>query len=251
MAKLILLSLIFLGAPIMTAFAGLIIAILARLGCVRTIFHLPLKANQLQNELRCLPTTMLTHTVIAGIFVASGCFSIMISPSLANLGLSVFIGILIQEIWYYISHRLMHVRRLFWIAHRQHHRSIICSGATSLSFSIGEKIIFSTGILSLYSLCAWIMGLSFEGIAIAYLFYFFITGIAHYNKEFFPANALRVLGLRILATPTFHALHHTQPNTNFGLYTRLLDMAFTTEHQQYKKLYIKVRKYKGLNKIRE
>ena len=119
----------------------------------------------------------------------------------------------------------------------------------SLSFSIAEKFIFSGGILSIYAVLARFMPLSFEGLTLVYLFYFFITASSHHNIETYPAYFNRIPILRYLCTASYHAFHRTYPQKNFGLYTRLFDKWFGTELSQYEMLYEKSASQKGLTQI--
>jgi Delta7-sterol 5-desaturase len=60
-----------------------------------------------------------------------------------------------------------------------------------------------------------------------------------------------VLG-KVLATTTYHSLHHSRYTGNYGLGTRILDRLFDTEWEDYEPLYERIcREKRPLGKLRE
>jgi sterol desaturase/sphingolipid hydroxylase (fatty acid hydroxylase superfamily) len=57
--------------------------------------------------------------------------------------------------------------------------------------------------------------------------------LGHACVEPFPKSWARWILVRQIGTSTFHAKHHLQPRTNYGLYTVIWDRLFGTLHPQY------------------
>jgi len=63
--------------------------------------------------------------------------------------------------------------------------------------------------------------------------------MAHLGYEFLPRWLLRVPLLRWTNTATFHSLHHTRLNGNYGLHSRLWDRLFGTEVPDYEECFLR------------
>jgi Delta7-sterol 5-desaturase len=247
----LLLIIFVIGAPVMVGVGWGFYAMLSRLNKCHKIYDIPVSKKQKRQELSHFIPVVVVHTVIAAFFVFSGLLPIVLSVNVWHLLASIVVALVVQEGWYYTSHYLMHQSKLLWKAHKPHHRSMICTGFTGVSFSAAEKFIFSGGIFVIYSLLAHFLYLSFEGIAFAYLVYFLFAASGHFNQESYPANFVNIPVLKYLTTATYHSFHHTYPATNFGLYTRILDVLFKTDHPDYNRLYQKSARESGLKAVRE
>jgi lathosterol oxidase len=202
--------------------------------CKKRIYDIPFPAGQLRREIiNSLHTPI--HAVLLAALLAIGLFdSFGTLPFLWSLALTAIWA----EIWHYASHRAFHLDALHWI-HAEHHKSRISTPFTAISFSFTEKFIFSLGILSFMAILDSTIGINFFGVAAWYVAYLLINSYGHANFEIRSGKFLNVLGKHLTST-TYHSLHHSRYNTNFGLGTRFLDRAFGTEATDYENLYRRV-----------
>jgi len=200
----------------------------------RTIYDLPIPTRQLKRELRNslnapIPAVLLSLCLAMDLFNVTGLVSIVVS---------LLATAIIAEIWHYFSHRAFHTRPLIWI-HREHHKSLLSSPLTAISFSFTEKMVFHSGILGFLCALDGIVGLSFYGIAGWYLIYIVINSFGHANFEIRNRSFMNVMG-RFLTSTTYHSLHHSRYTRNYGLGTRVLDRIFGTEWEDFELVFDQV-----------
>jgi Delta7-sterol 5-desaturase len=214
--------------------------------CERTIYDLSFKPGQTKRELRnSIHAPM--HAVVLSAFLSLGFFR---STALTSFILSGLATTAWAEIWHYGSHRAFHLRALEWI-HLEHHRSLINSPFTAISFSFWEKLIFNLGLLGPLAVADTFYSLNFFGIAAWYVGYLLINSFSHANFELKPKDYTRWSG-RVIASTTYHSLHHARYVGNYGLGTRMLDKLFKTEWEDYERLYDRIsREGKPLTQLRE
>lgn len=147
-------------------------------------------------------------------------------PYLAGSTLAL---IVLHDAWFYWSHRLLHHRRLFRIAHRLHHRSHQPTPWTAYAFDTTEAA--ANGLFLPVTLLA---------LPVSPLALFLFTGhmmlrnaLGHCGYELFPARADGRPLFGWLTTVTHHDLHHAQGRWNFGLYFTFWDRVMGTEHPEY------------------
>lgn len=202
--------------------------------CRRTIFDMPIGSAQLRREFRNslhapMPAVLLAGVLYLGYFQNTTWLSFV----LTLVGTTVWI-----EIWHYFSHRAYHLRALHWI-HAEHHKSHLNSWLTALSFSFTEQLIFDVGILAPLMVLDHYVSVNFYGVAAWFISYLVINSLHHANYEAKPASFNRFLG-RVLATTTYHSLHHSRYTQNFGLGSRVLDRMFKTEWPDYEPAYERI-----------
>lgn len=214
--------------------------------CARTIYDLPIGAEQMKREIRnSLHAPM--HAVILAAFLYLGFFRNASVSSFFYTGIATTIW---AEIWHYGSHRAFHLRALHWI-HLEHHKSRLNSPLTAISFSFTEKLIFDLGLLAPLAAVDAFVSLNAFGIAAWYIGYLAINSFSHANFELKPEDYNRRLG-KVLTSTTYHSLHHSRYTGNYGLGTRLLDRLFKTEWDDYEQLYDRIsRERRPLGKLRE
>jgi Delta7-sterol 5-desaturase len=123
--------------------------------------------------------------------------------------------------------------------HVEHHGSHINSPFTAISFSFSEKLLFDLGYLGVLAGIDLVAPLNFFGIAAWYVGYLIINSFSHANFEFRPDTYNKWVG-QVLASTTYHSLHHSRYTSNYGLATRVLDRLCKTEWTDYEKLYDRV-----------
>lgn len=147
--------------------------------------------------------------------------------------LSLFIVIFIHDTYFYVTHRVMHWKKIFPYIHKIHHRSHNPTPLAAFSFHPLEAII-EIGVLPLI---AFTIPLHRGVIALFSLYMMTMNVIGHLGFEFFPAWFLRNKWSRWLSTSTHHNMHHRYGKGNYGLYFNLWDRVFKTNHPDYEKEY--------------
>jgi lathosterol oxidase len=202
--------------------------------CERAIYDLPISDAQIKRELKnSLHAPM--HAVILAAFLYLGFFK---NTSLVSFVGSALLTTIWAEIWHYASHRAFHLRPLHWI-HVEHHKSHLNSSFTAISFSFTEKLVFDLGLLAPLLLVDRFFSLNVFGIAGWYIGYLVINSFSHANFELKSKEYNRWLG-KVLASTTYHSLHHSRYTGNYGLGTRILDRMFNTEWDDYEPLYDRI-----------
>ncbi|MFN8061242.1 MAG: sterol desaturase family protein [Vicinamibacterales bacterium] len=202
--------------------------------CRRTIFALPTDAQQLQRERRnarlaVLPAVLLGLGLTAGLFGATG----WTASAWTAVATTIW-----AEVWHYASHRAMHLPALHAID-REHHRSHLSTPYTASSFSLEQKLVFDIGLLAPLAAVDTQVPSSVYGIVAWYIGFLIINAYSHANFEITSPAFNRGAG-RVLATTTFHALHHARSTGNHGLGTRVLDRLFRTEWDDYEPVYDRI-----------
>lgn len=214
--------------------------------CDRKIYNIEIGDKQLKRELVNSIHTPL-HAVILGAFLYAGCFA---DRSWTGFAMTLALAFVWAEIWHYVSHRAMHLKSLHWI-HVEHHKSHVNSPFTAISFSFSEKLIFDVGYLAVLALLDLAVSLNFYGIAGWYVGYLIINSFSHANFELRPGDYNALIG-KVMTSTTYHSLHHSRYTGNYGLATRVLDRMFSTEWEDYEKLYKRVTiEHRPLDKLRE
>ena len=154
------------------------------------------------------------------------------------------------EVWFYVSHRAMHSRPLYWI-HRQHHVAKVTNPLTSISFSIAERAVLVGGIAAFAALASRIMPFSVPGLVAVLATNDLMTVFVHANVEFVPRRVATSWLGRVFITPSFHAMHHARFRGNFGLYTRFLDRWFGTDFDDVDWVYGRAASGQGLTRFGE
>jgi Delta7-sterol 5-desaturase len=214
--------------------------------CERTIYDLPIDAQQIKREMRNSLHAPI-HAVILAAFLYLGFFK---DTSLASFFYSALVTTIWAEIWHYVSHRAFHLRALHWI-HLEHHKSRVNSFLTAISFSFTEKLVFDIGLLGPLAIVDYFVGLNAFGVAAWYIGYLVINSFSHANFELKGRDYNRWLG-KVLTSTTYHSLHHSRYTGNYGLGTRVLDRLFKTEWDDYEQLYERIsQERRPLGKLRE
>jgi Delta7-sterol 5-desaturase len=214
--------------------------------CERTIYDLPIGAEQIKREMRNSLHAPI-HAVILAAFLYFGFFK---DASWTSFFCSGLLTTIWAEAWHYGSHRAFHLRALHWI-HLEHHKSRLNSYLTAISFSFTEKLVFDLGLLGPLAIVDHFFGLNVLGIAGWYIGYLVINSFSHANFELKSKDYNRWLG-QVLTSTTYHSLHHSRYSGNYGLGTRILDRVFKTEWDDYEALYDRISgERRPLGKLRE
>lgn len=151
-----------------------------------------------------------------------------------------FIHITIVEFIYYWAHRALHIGWLYKQYHQYHHASINTEPTTSVSFEMGERIIY-TLLFSITPITCDLLGYQ-SVITLAYqlLWFDFQNGYGHINFEFFPRWFVDSPLFYFWYSPSYHSIHHTRFKKNYSLFMPWPDVVFgTAEMKLTKEVFLK------------
>lgn len=152
--------------------------------------------------------------------------------------LSVLLGLVIHDTYFYWMHRTVHHPSLFGVIHKVHHQSVNPSPWASYSFHFLEAVLealVAPIILLLVPMHPLVLIL-FSLIA------FIINVYGHLGYEIAPIWLRYTLLFEIFVTSTFHNMHHAKFRYNYGLYFRMWDRIMGTEHPYYVREYDKIQR---------
>jgi len=136
---------------------------------------------------------------------------------------SFLVLFLVQDIYHYWLHRLLHQPFFYKHIHRIHHLSINVTPFASYAIHPLEGAL-EMGFLALL---VWVMPLHFSVIFAYSSFLVMFNIISHLGYEFYPAWVSR-----FFVTSTQHNLHHWRNEGNYMLYFPLWDQLFKTRDPQ-------------------
>lgn len=144
------------------------------------------------------------------------------------LPVSLFIALFIHDVYFYLSHRLLHLPFVFRHVHRIHHQSHKVNAWSAFSFHPVEGVI-QIGIVLLIPVLVPIHEL------IQLIFITFLIFISVYGHAGFEFRANKKGMFSIFNTAVHHAQHHEYVRYNFGIYLNFWDKLFKTNHPEYEK----------------
>lgn len=155
---------------------------------------------------------------------------------------SVVALVVLQDTYFYWTHRAMHHPRLYRLVHRVHHRSTNPSPWTAYAFAPAEAIVHATFVPLVWSVVPLHEGAVFAFLAIMIIFNVF--GHLWMELRSPGTSSHPVLGRQ--TTQTHHALHHQSFRWNYGLYFTFWDRMMRTEHPAYDTTFERIAGARGL-----
>ncbi|AWM37044.1 Fatty acid hydroxylase superfamily protein [Gemmata obscuriglobus] len=145
------------------------------------------------------------------------------------LPVSFALAVLLHDMYFYWTHRLMHHPRLFRRLHRTHHLSISPTPWAAYAFGVGEAVV-QAGIGPLVVCLIPMHGLVF----LAFMTWQIVWNVfGHLGYEIYPRWFLRTWVGKLVNTPTHHGLHHERFRGNYGLYFNVWDRLMGTNLPEY------------------
>ncbi|WP_224244627.1 sterol desaturase family protein [Hyalangium gracile] len=213
------------------------------------VYRRELAPGQLRSEAWAAVGVVLCDALLVGLFrYFVGHRMAPFSVPVALLSYAwMFVGF---EVWFYVTHRLLHTRALYRF-HAQHHVAQVTDPLTSLSFSLVERLVLMGGGFGLVLLAMEVMPIAQAGVMAYILTNYFLNVIGHGNTEWLPRRFVSSWLGRLFFTPTFHALHHARYQGHYGLFTVVLDGWFGTAFEDYPRVHARAREGQGLVRIGE
>jgi len=142
---------------------------------------------------------------------------------------SIILMIFLHDAYFYWTHRLMHWKPLFKIAHKTHHLSVNPTPFAAYAFHPIEAVI-EVGIIPLIAFT--IPYHSFALITFT-LYSLLLNVMGHLGFEIFPKGFASHRLLKWHNTSTHHNMHHRLTKCNYGLYFNIWDRLMKTNHPDY------------------
>jgi len=142
---------------------------------------------------------------------------------------SIILMIFLHDAYFYWTHRLMHWKPLFRIAHKTHHLSINPTPFAAYAFHPIEAVI-EVGIIPLI---AFVIPYHPVALMIFTIYSLLLNVIGHLGFEIFPRGFASHKLFKWHNTSTHHNMHHRLPRCNYGLYFNIWDRLMKTNHPEY------------------
>jgi sterol desaturase/sphingolipid hydroxylase (fatty acid hydroxylase superfamily) len=201
----------------------------------RIVNHVLGRPGQVRRELAWSASTAVVFSLVgAATWFGARAGIFRLYPSVATYGwayfaLTVVVLLVLQDAYFYWTHRAMHHPLLFRHVHRVHHQSHDPSPFAAYAFAPAEAFVHAA-IVPLVAL--W---LPLHPAAIGTFLAVMIVRnvIGHLGIELLPRGFIRSRWTRWSTTTTHHTLHHRRVGTNFGLYLTWWDRWMGTTDSGY------------------
>ncbi len=142
---------------------------------------------------------------------------------------SIVVFIAAHDLYFYITHRMMHHKLLYKHVHRIHHLSTNPTPWAAFAFHPLEALV-EIGVLPIM-----IMIMPLHPMAIfAWIMYMTLMNVVgHSGFEMFPKGFTTNKLTSWYNTSTHHNMHHKFVLCNYGLYFNIWDKLFKTNHAKY------------------
>jgi Delta7-sterol 5-desaturase len=169
----------------------------------------------------------IVYGVMSGIFTVYTDFD---KAGVGYLAASVIAIIVAHDAYFYWTHRLMHLPRLYPYFHRTHHRSVTPTPFAAYAFDIPEALLMSAFTP------LWLLFVPMHGLGLFLFMAFMIVRnvMGHAGVELMPRALADSSWFGWINTTTHHDLHHASFHHNYGLYFTWWDRLMGTEHPAYR-----------------
>jgi sterol desaturase/sphingolipid hydroxylase (fatty acid hydroxylase superfamily) len=171
-----------------------------------------------------LPAAVLVHEFKAG----GTALTVQTPSSLAGwlwIPGAVLLLMVLQDAYFYWTHRLMHLPRFYRATHHTHHVSKQPSSFASFAFSGWEALVASWFVPFL----AFVIPMHVAAFVIFVVIATVQAVMNHAGWEIYPRSFLDGPVGRWLITARHHNLHHTKFSRNYGLFFRFWDRLMGTD----------------------
>jgi ring-1,2-phenylacetyl-CoA epoxidase subunit PaaE len=159
------------------------------------------------------------------------------------LGVSFFIVLFIDDMFFYWSHRVMHMPRFYKFFHKVHHESTDPSPLTAFAFHPSEAVIEQL----MHVVLPFLLPLNF-GVIIAWQIFSMLNNVlGHLGYEIYPKGWVRLPLLQFKTASTHHKLF----NGNYALYFTWWDKWMGTEFKDYESRHEQIFERKNIKKSSE
>jgi sterol desaturase/sphingolipid hydroxylase (fatty acid hydroxylase superfamily) len=146
---------------------------------------------------------------------------------------SILLMIVLHDTYFYWTHRLLHWKPVFKIAHKTHHLTHNPTPFSAYAFHPVEAFV-EVGIIPLIAFTIPHHG---SAITIFTLYQLFINVLGHLGYEFLPKGFTGHKLFKWHNTATHHNMHHQFIKCNYGLYFNFWDRVMRTNHPRYQETF--------------
>jgi sterol desaturase/sphingolipid hydroxylase (fatty acid hydroxylase superfamily) len=152
---------------------------------------------------------------------------------LAYLGLSYCLVLLVQDTWFYFTHRLFHHPSFFRWFHQGHHRSRQPTPWTSFAFDPLEAVVQSLFLIVI----VFVIPLHFVTV-IAVLTTMTVWAVLnHLSVDRLPGSFPHHWLGKWFIGPAHHSLHHKKYNFHYGLYFTFWDKLLGSQDPNFEQTF--------------
>ncbi len=163
------------------------------------------------------------------------------------LGVSFFIVLFVDDMFFYWSHRAMHLPRFYKFFHKVHHESTDPSPLTAFAFHPSEAVIEQL----MHVVLPFLLPLNF-GVMLAWQIFSMSNNVlAHLGYEIYPKGWVKFPLLQFKTASTHHNMHHQLFNGNYALYFTWWDKWMGTEFKDYETRHEQIFERKNIKKSNE
>jgi ferredoxin-NADP reductase/sterol desaturase/sphingolipid hydroxylase (fatty acid hydroxylase superfamily) len=160
------------------------------------------------------------------------------------LGVSFFLVLFIDDMFFYWSHRAMHLPRFYKFFHKVHHESTDPSPLTAFAFHPYEAIIENM----MHFVLPFLLPLHFGTIIAWQIFSMLNNVLGHLGYEIYPKIWVKLPILQFKTASTHHNMHHQLFNGNYALYFTWWDKWMGTEFKDYESRHEQIFERKHIKK---
>jgi Delta7-sterol 5-desaturase len=147
------------------------------------------------------------------------------------LGVSYGAVLVLQDAYFYFTHRLFHQANLFPWFHQGHHRSRYPTPWTSFAFDPLEAIVQSLFLIGI----VWFIPLHFITVIAVLTTMTAWSVLNHLGLDRLPLSFPHAWLGRWFIGPAHHNVHHLKYSLHYGLYFTFWDQLLGTQHPNYEK----------------
>lgn len=213
------------------------------------VFDLPLKRGQTRTEI-------IGNVLFHWMWIPTAAW-VLTSPAVHFRGgwwrevLTFFACVYGFQGFYWLLHRAMHWRSLFWV-HRWHHQSLVTTPLTGFSIGPFEAVGWFVGFLGPAVLLSAVGLAGFWGYVAFLSFAWYGNIVGHANVEMMPAVTSTHWCSRLFSNPiTYHCLHHARFERHYGFATAWMDALFGTQWEDWIAASKRTRSGEPLTSLRE
>lgn len=144
---------------------------------------------------------------------------------------TIALSIVLQDTWFYWTHRLIHNKHIFPYVHLVHHRFTNPTPFAAYAFHPAEAFVQAL----IFYLILFIIPVHPSAVFIAVNISLLINAYGHLGYEIFPPYILNTFLFKIINSSVYHNMHHQNFYGNYGLYFRFWDKLMGTEFENYEK----------------
>lgn len=147
------------------------------------------------------------------------------------LGVSYGVVLLLQDTYFYFTHRLFHHPQLFRWLHQGHHRSRYPTPWTSFAFDPLEAIVQSLFLVAI----VFVIPLHFITVIAVLVTMTVWAVVNHLGIDRLPSSFPHHWLGRWFVGPAHHSIHHRKYTVHYGLYFTFWDKLLNTQDLNYEK----------------